>query len=352
MQSRTILVAPLHWGLGHATRCIPIVQRLLCENFKVIIASDSGSLALLRLEFPELPFIQLPSYNITYPKNGSLFKWHLLMQFPKIQRAIAEEKEIIDRLLTEIKIDGIISDNRYGVRNKNVPSVLITHQLNVLSGTTTFFSSLLQQNLLKKFDQCWIPDVAGSLNFSGRLGHLDRSNLNIQYLGLLSRMKRKDLPIRYDILVLLSGPEPQRSILESRLKESLEHCDKKVLLIQGIVSREQISKQSGSITQINFMNSDQLERAINESEVIISRPGYTTIMDLAIMKKNAYFIPTPGQYEQEYLAKRLEEQGLAPYCEQSEFTLEKLKEIKQYRGLSSVARETDFKALFGFFDGK
>lgn len=352
MHSRTILVAPLHWGLGHATRCIPIVQRLLRQNFNVIIASDGNSLELLRLEFPDLPFIHLPSYNITYPKNGIVFKWNLLLQIPKIIRAISEEKKVIDKLILEGHIDGIISDNRYGVRNKNVPSVLVTHQLNVLSGTSTFLSSYLQQYLLKKFDQCWVPDVSGKSNFSGRLGHLERSDLNIKYLGLLSRMKRKELPITIDILAILSGPEPQRSLLESKLIETLEHCGKNVLIIQGLVSNEQVSEQKGSITQINFMTSAQLEKTINESKIIISRPGYTTIMDLAVMKKNAYFIPTPGQYEQEYLAKRLKEQGMAPYCKQSEFTFHKLKDIKDYVGLSSVAADADFRTLFRFFEGK
>lgn len=352
MHSKTILVAPLHWGLGHAARCIPIVQKLLDQKFKVIMASDGAALELMRLEFPDLPFIKLPSYNITYPTNGKLFKWKLMAKLPKIQSSISKENKIIADLVNEGKIDGIISDNRYGVRNKEVPSVFITHQLHILSGNTSFFSSFWQQNQLNKFDQCWVPDVKGNSNFSGILGHYKKSNNKVKYLGVLSRMKKIDLPLKYDILVILSGPEPQRSFLETKLIELLKPIDQKVLLIQGVLANQQLREQIGSINLLNFTTSSQLETFINESDIIISRPGYTTIMDLSVMEKKAYFIPTPGQYEQEYLAKRMKKLGIAPYCEQSQFTLNKLQDIKNYSGFSSLHSDVDFRSLFRLFERK
>jgi UDP-N-acetylglucosamine transferase subunit ALG13 len=347
---KTILVAPLHWGLGHATRCIPVIRALLSHNFNVILASDGAALILLQKEFPTLESIVLPSYNITYPRNEKLFKWALLLKLPQIQKTIASEKKAINKLVSENRIDGIISDNRLGVRSKKVPSAFITHQLNVLSGSTTFFSSKMHQKSIGKFDECWVPDTQQSPNLSGNLGHLKHTNLNIQYVGPLSRMQKKNVPKRYDVLALLSGPEPQRTLLEEKLITEFKGKDLNVLLVQGILAEAQKSSQLENITRVNFMDSAQLETAINESDVIVSRSGYTTIMDLAAMEKKAFFIPTPGQYEQKYLAKRLKSLGLVPYCRQNDFTATRLSEIKSYKGLKDSGELPNFTGLFRLFE--
>jgi len=347
--TKTILVAPLHWGLGHATRCIPIIQALLNHNFNVIIASDGGALAFLRKEFPNLKSIELPSYNITYPKNGEKFKWQLLLKLPKIKKVISEEKKIVKQLISEGKIQGIISDNRLGIRSEKVPSVYITHQLNVLSGNTTFYSTKAHQSIIKKFDECWVPDIEGKSSLSGELGHLTTTPFPIKFLGVLSRMKKIDLPIKFDILILLSGPEPQRTLLEEKLIQELKGKNKRVLLVQGRVEKFQKKEQIKNITRINFMESKELEKSINESELIISRSGYTTIMDLATLNKKAFFIPTPGQFEQEYLAKRMRESQIAPFCKQEDFNIEKLKEVEIYNELSVENQETDYYELFSLF---
>ncbi len=347
-KQKTILVAPLHWGLGHATRCIPIIRELL-NTCNVIIASDGAALLLLQREFPQLSSIELPSYNITYPKKGEYFKWSLFLKLPHIKKTIASEKKIVKKLVSENTIDGIISDNRFGVHSKKVPSVFITHQLNVLSGKTTYFSSKLHQNIIKKFDECWVPDVEKSPNLSGRLGHINSVNLNLKYIGPLSRMQKMDLVKKYDVLALLSGPEPQRTILEEKLMEEFTEKEVKVLLVQGIVETEQKTDRFKNITVVNFMGTSQLETAINESEVVVSRSGYTTIMDLAILEKKAFFIPTPGQYEQKYLAKRLKGLGLVPFCRQDSFTIKKLDEIAFYKGLKGFNVPNRFDRLFGLF---
>ena len=168
---KRILVAPLNWGLGHATRCIPIINALVQEGFVPIIASDGDALSLLRKEFPNLSSIELPSYNITYAKNGKMFKLKLIKDSPRLLKTIKAEKKAISGILEHNDIAGIISDNRLGVRNKNTPSVFITHQLNVLSGTTTWLSTKMHQKFIKKFDACWVPDADGELNLSGKLGH-------------------------------------------------------------------------------------------------------------------------------------------------------------------------------------
>lgn len=351
-KKKTILVTPLNWGLGHATRCIPIIRALLKYGFDVLLASDGEALLLLQKEFPALPFIELPSYNISYTKKAKNFKWKLILKLPAIKMTMDSERKLIKILVEEKRIYGIISDNRLGVYQKNIPSVFITHQLNVITGSTTYLSSKMHQHIIKKFTECWVPDVDGPVNLSGKLGHLDTFKFPLKYIGPLSRMQKKNIPIIYKYLVLLSGPEPQRSMLEAILLAQLKKSTENVLFIKGIVENEQISEINGNITTYNFMKSFELEEAINQSEVIISRSGYTTIMDLAQLGKKAFFIPTPGQYEQKYLAKRFKNLGLVPSCRQENFSLNKLDKVKLYKGLQNIVSSNDFEILFRLFEGK
>lgn len=349
---KKILVAPLNWGLGHATRCIPIINALLKLNYTPIIASDGVALALLKKEFPELTFDELPPYNVTYAKKASLFKWKLLIDSPKLLHAINEERKATKVLLEKHNIDGIISDNRLGVSSKKVPSVFITHQLNVLSGSTTWLSTKIHQNIIKKFDVCWVPDNEFTPNLSGKLGHTNDTSLPIKYLGPLSRFEKTDSTPIYDLMILLSGPEPQRTLLEDKLLLELQQFKGKVLFIKGIIETEEIITVKNNITIYNFMQSNALEHAINSSSIILSRSGYTTVMDLAKIGKKAFFIPTPGQFEQEYLATMLDELKLVPTCSQNDFKIELLNKVNNYKGLNIEPFQPNFKLLFGLFESK
>lgn len=349
---KTILVAPLNWGLGHATRCIPIIKGLQHAGHKVVIGSDGIALKLLKKEFPELQAIELPSYNIQYPKKGKYFKAKLLAKLPGIKRTAKQEHKLVAKLVLNGQIDGIVSDNRLGVYHKDVPSAFITHQINVLSGSTSRLSSRLHQQIIKRFDACFVPDVPGEFNLSGQLGHPKSSKVRPKYLGLLSRMQKKELPVDYQIAAILSGPEPQRTILEELLTKELKKCNDSVLLVRGVVEESQSSHQDANIKVVNYMTSAQLEEAINSSELIIARSGYTTLMDLAVLEKKAFFIPTPGQYEQLYLAKQLKDKGIAPSCKQKNFKLQKLNEIGLYKGLGGLGQQNDLRDLLGLFQGE
>ena len=346
---KRILVAPLNWGLGHATRSIPIINALIDHGFEPVLASDGGPLALLKKEFPHLEAIELPSYHIIYSKKGKFFKWNLLKGSPKIFKAIKAEKKAVKAIVETRRIHGIISDNRMGVRNKNVPSVFITHQLQVLSGSTTWFSTTFHKKFMKHFDECWVPDNHGEPNLSGKLGHPKTYEIPTKYIGPLSRFKKTKTKIKYTVLVLLSGPEPQRSMLEKQLLQEFENCKGNFLFVRGVVEGEQKKMEKDNMVIYNFMTSHQLEEALNESELVISRSGYTTIMDLAKLNKKAFFIPTPGQFEQEYLAKRLDELGLVPFSNQDDFKIACLNKVQHYKGLSSFENNTDFKELFSLF---
>jgi len=351
--SKRILVAPLNWGLGHATRCIPIIKALLDHGHQPYIASDGVALSLLKKEFPELPAFELPSYKISYAEKGKNFKIKMIWDSPKVLKAMAKEKKAVKSLVKEHSLEGIISDNRLGAHYKKVPCVFITHQLNVLSGNTTWMSSKAHQKIIKKFDACWVPDVKGKPNLTGKLGHLKKSKLNIAYLGPLSRFEKKELPITNDLMVLLSGPEPQRTMLENKLLDELQEFEGNILFVKGKIEENQVQEKvvtpKGKILHYNFMKSGELENALNQSAKVLCRSGYTTVMDLAKLEKKAFFIPTPGQYEQEYLAKRMQKQGLVPFSTQEDFKLSDLPKIGAFDGLAQFESVVDFSSLFEVF---
>lgn len=350
--NKNILIAPLNWGLGHATRCIPIINALLKHDFTPIIASDGAALALLTKEFPDLEALELPSYNISYAKKGYYLKFKLLMDTPRILKTIRAEQIATELIVKTHNIAGIISDNRFGVYSKDLPSVYITHQLNVLSGNTTWLSTKIHHKTIQRYNECWVPDTLEKPYLSGKMGHIDNCRFNTKYIGPLSRFQKTTSDFQYDIMVLLSGPEPQRGILEEKLLTAFINYKGQVLFVKGIIEKEQTVKKSGNLTIYNFMTSKLLEKSLNSSELIVARSGYTTIMDLSKLGKKAFFIPTPGQFEQEYLAKQLTADKLADSCDQNAFSLEKLTTASLFKGLETLEHKTDFKELFKLFQSK
>ncbi|RXG33269.1 conserved hypothetical protein [Leeuwenhoekiella marinoflava DSM 3653] len=351
---KTILVAPLNWGLGHATRSIPIIHALLTEGFQVIIGSDGPALQLLQKEFPQLEFLEFPSYKIEYAKNGKRFKWKMLLRSPKVLKAIRQERELLKKLVKDKKIDAVISDNRLGLYHNDIPTVFVTHQLQVLSGSTTRLTSAMHRNYIKRFDECWVPDFSGKTNLSGKLGHPKKFEIPVKYIGALSRLESVETESHYDIMVLLSGPEPQRTELEELLMHELKHYKGQVLFVRGVIEEQQTVTRKEQIKIVNFMETEDLQKAICSSDLIISRSGYTTVMDLYKLGKKAFFIPTPGQTEQEYLAKRLQNKGIIPFKEQENFSLKALSKAKVYSGFKPLLNEgsfnsTGFGELFGLF---
>jgi len=337
--------------LGHATRCVPIIHTLIKGGFEPVLASDGNALLLLQKEFPFLKSYTLPSYNIKYAKSSKNLKFKLLFSVPSVFLAVKKEQKIIHEIIDKENIEGIISDNRFGVYSNKIPSVYITHQLNVLSGNLTKITSNIHQKIIDKFDECWVPDLEIETNLSGKLSYLKNSPQKIKYIGVLSRLKKVKTDLKYDLLVLLSGPEPQRTILENKLLNELKNYKGKVLFVRGVLNNTSKIETSTAIEIKNYLLTDEVERAMNQSKLIIARSGYSTIMDLAVLGKKAFFIPTPGQNEQEYLAKRLSEQKIAPFSNQQDFTFNKLKEIENYSGFKACSTELDLK-LFNLFKGK
>ena len=323
-----ILVAPLDWGLGHATRCIPIITLLQQLGCKVIIGAEGAQAKLLKKEFPQLDFVNLPGYRIQYSKSKLFFALKIVMQLPKIFLAIRKENKWLKNFVKNTNVDAVISDNRYGLYHKKIPSIFITHQL-LIKTPIPFVEQLLQKLnyfLINRFSTCWIPDEKGAVNLAGKLSHpKDLPDIPLEYLGGLSRLlTHQVIEKKYDLLIILSGPEPQRSVLEVKVLSELQRYNGHVLLVRGLPGVEEKITGTNNITIKNHLAAKDLETAFCESELIISRSGYTTIMDIFKLRRKSVLIPTPGQTEQEYLAKHLEEQGWAMSMNQEDFDLSKL----------------------------
>ncbi len=317
-----MLVAPLDWGLGHATRCIPIIHALLAHNYEVILAAEGPQASLLRQEFPQLTCLPLRGYRVRYSKTRSGLALALLLQVPRLLYTIGREKRWLKKIIADNRIDLVISDNRYGLVSKKRPCVFITHQLTI-KVPNQWLENVLQRinyRYINRFAACWVPDAGANFNVAGILSHPVRlPKTPVHYLGLLARFERKELVKEYDYCILLSGPEPQRSLLEQKILCGLVDIPGKILLVRGLPGSREVLYLPDNIEVKNHLHTTALEQALVQSEYIVSRSGYTTIMELLSLQKKSILIPTPGQTEQEYLAERLQQAGICFSVSQEEF---------------------------------
>ncbi len=312
-----VLIAPLDWGLGHATRILPLVNLLQKFGFEVIIASEGVQQKLIQIEFPLLQQISFKGYRITYANNKRWFPYKILLQTPKILLRIKKEHIELQKIIHDFKIDLVISDNRYGLWTKLVPCIFITHQLNI-KVPFLWMEKLLQQinySYINHYTQCWIPDFEKSPNLAGSLSHpLFFPKTTVKYIGALTRLKSIDkLEKKYKWLILLSGPEPQRTALENKFLEIFSKMEGDILMIRGKPGNDETLTSTKYCTIINHLSTSRMQQAFAKSEFIISRSGYTTVMEILSLKKKSILIPTPGQTEQEYLAEHLMKQQWS-YC--------------------------------------
>lgn len=323
--SRKILIVPLDWGLGHATRDIPLIREMLNAGCQVFIAAEGKHAALLQQEFPQLTVLPLPGYRIQYAQKGQFFGLKIIQQIPKIYRAIQYEQRWLKKIVAEYQINAVISDNRFGLYHKNIPTVFITHQLLIKTPFGGWIERTLQKinyRFINKYSACWIPDFAGNNNLSGELAHPAQLPAHTTYIGCLSRFEQKaGVEKKYDLLVLISGPEPQRSNLEKMILDQIKSLSITALIVSGKPDTPQHEEVAPGVTQINHLNASELNDAMLASDMVLSRSGYTTLMDLAKLNKKAILIPTPGQSEQVYLGDFLMEKGYFYSLPQERFNL-------------------------------
>ena len=395
------LFSPLDWGLGHTTRSIPIITELLSNHCSVIVACNSMQKAVLEAEFPQVSFVGLEGYNLKYGKNRLYTYLLLALQLPKILIKINKEKFWISRFLQENRVNLVISDNRFGFFSPKTPSVFITHQLAIQTGLGKWIDQIAQRvnyRWIKKFTECWVPDFEDGPNAAGILSHPPKlPPLPVRYIGCLSRFSDKNKKERlgsdndtmsasntpggivkasasssqslasYDLLCILSGPEPQRSIFEQIIQKQLAAYPGTSALVRGLpgISAEtpaipaldsrsaffsnrhnppfkhSHNPSSGSTrnasssdmgnssfnpsgtTIFPYASSDLLYQLISNASLVVSRSGYTTVMDMLSLRKKMILTPTPGQGEQEYLAARLQSNRLAITMKQEDFSIQR-----------------------------
>ena len=332
--SKRILIAPLDWGLGHAVRCIPIIRYLLELGCQVNIAATGNQKTLLQNEFPDLSFLELPGYNVTYSKSKRRMPLKILVQIPKILKIIRTERKWLDTAVEKEHFDVVISDNRYGFDNEKTHSVFITHQLQVKS-RFSFLETLLRKisyRYINKFSECWVLDLEGKFNIAGALSHpVSLPSIPVKYIGPVSRFRKIDqMQSRYKWMVIISGPEPQRTLFEEKILTAARSMEDSFLIIRGMPDESKPFLHLPNCTLFNHLSTHELEESISSSDFIISRCGYTTLMEMLSLQKRSVLIPTPGQTEQEYLGRHVMEQHWCYSFTQNQNFAEHLKKAEVF----------------------
>jgi uncharacterized protein (TIGR00661 family) len=327
--SKNALFCPLDWGLGHVSRLIPIIVKFKQKSFNIYIACTYKQYLFLKSENIEFTWLPTKSPTIKYTKKGINFL-NIITLSIKILTGIVIDKININKLTNDNNFDIIISDNRYGCYNSRVYSIIITHQINIILPKYLKWAQkpirLIIKLLINRFNEIWIPDVPYFPNFAGELSRY--FNKKTYHIGLLSRfncIKTNDISSneKYEVLAILSGPEPQLSCFYNILLKQLKELNSKCAIVYGKVEKENSESVDNNVKTFSFANSNKLYSLIQSSKYIIARAGYSTIMDLICLKKTAILVPTPGQTEQEYLANYLSKQKWFVWQKQNSLNLKK-----------------------------
>ena len=335
------MIAPLDWGLGHATRCIPLIRQLLARNCDVIIAGSGLSFHLLRNEFPHLTATVLPGHAIRYAPTSSQM-WKIAAQLPRLLTTYLQEHRATERIVARYGIDLVISDNRYGCRSEQATNVFIGHQVNLLLPQRLNLLSpavnRIHSWVTAKFDRWWVPDYPAPDGVAGALSASDLPGL--RYIGPLSRFGRIEKRSKtFDAAFILSGPEPQRTLLEKKVLDLVRTADMKFALVRGTATKLDIIAPL-NLSVFDLIGSGDVADIIAASDIVVARSGYSTVMDLYCSGARAVFVPTPGQTEQEYLACRMAELGYAGYVEQGRMDLPSVKHAASaYRGFPGKGQD-------------
>jgi uncharacterized protein (TIGR00661 family) len=322
-----ILLAPLDWGLGHATRCIPIIRELQEQGAEVLLAAEGAAATLLKEAFPELAMLNLEGYRVRYAKTKTGLVLKMLGQTPRLLGVIKREHRWLKKAVKDYQIDAVISDNRYGLYHSAIPCIFITHQLLIkipFGKKTERWIQKINYGYIQRFSACWVPDHPASPGLAGELSHPALTPSNpVHYIGPLSRFEKTETTEQKNhLLLLLSGPEPQRSILEEKILSELAHYPGTATLVRGLPGSDMLLPSSNMIHIYNHLPTAQLSEEMSKASRVICRSGYSTLMDLAVFQKKSILVPTPGQTEQEYLALLYREQKTACTITQQAFTLE------------------------------
>lgn len=323
---QTILVAPLDWGLGHATRCIPLIHALTDLGYRVLIATDGPQENLLKKEFPQHQFLKLPGYKIRYSRSRGWLPFKIIQQLPSLIHIVQWEQSWLEQVIEQYGIDVVISDNRYGLWTRKIPAVFISHQLTI-KAPYKWLEKLIRTinyHYINRFTVCWVPDMKDEEGLASVLSHPEKKpQLPMEYMGLLTRFKEQERGYSKKVTVVLSGPEPQRTILEEKIIEQAKQTKQEIVLVRGLPDAKTQLLLPSFIQQFNHLETAELQALLQESELVITRSGYTSLMELMQLRIKTVLVPTPGQTEQEYLADVFNRKGYAVQMPQHVFDLAK-----------------------------
>ncbi|MDD2385892.1 MAG: glycosyltransferase [Bacteroidales bacterium] len=336
-KSKKILISPLNWGLGHASRIVPVIRGLIELGHDVKIGGSGNSIDYLKAYFDDSMFLLINSPLIRYGKKQAIGPG-FAFSFYGFIKGILRDRRALKKLCKKYNFDVVISDNRPGLYSKKILSIYITHQYNVLTRKPKSLSGRLvrfaHHKMLLRFDYCLIPDTHGALSLAGILSRAEQNNKNL-FVGVLSRfaeLKFISEPTdanKTDVLILFSGPEPQRSQFEQIILNKFEFTDNRVAIVRGVVNGIPVANEfSNNIQVYNNPTDIVLFQLIKTASLIICRSGYSSLMDLAACQRKAVLVPTPGQPEQEYLAKLFESKFGFVVCEQNRITELQLENVK------------------------
>jgi predicted glycosyltransferase len=342
---RRILIAPLDWGLGHTTRCVPVIRRLVNAKREVVFAGNDVQKTFITATFPGIRCLDLPGYGVKY--SAGRFLPNILRQIPKILSRIRHEHRWLLKIADQEGIDAVISDNRYGLWHPRIPSVILTHQASPITALGPKADALfrrLHYRMLERFSETWLVDVPGTPNLSGKLAHPPKLPHNSRYIGLLSQLELSEpLTDQNYVLILLSGPEPQRTILADALwQQACALPDRQFIFVEGRADAVRRSIPS-NIRHFPRATTAQLQHILAGASIVVCRSGYSSLMDLALFGKRAILIPTPGQTEQEYLAWKLEVDGIFMQYQPRRFDLSTALEVTADFRFGSAAAPADFR---------
>lgn len=374
-QPPLVLVCPLDWGLGHATRSVPLIRAFLSAGARVIVAADGDALAFLKQSFPHgVGFRILPGKAVVYPRSSKRLSLvvRLIRQLPGLLVSVKREHAHLRKLIRETGARFVVSDNRYGLYSDLATCVFVGHQVHLRAPGALrwagFMANGLNHWLISRFRHCWVPDFAGPDNLSGELAHRARGRKpqtlkNLRYIGPLSRFAGLaanetvcPLPEGFPpsfYLVMLSGPEPLRSLLEEELNRQFARLNHAVVVLRGVVGQGgaprsknvalrhnadvRQSQDPQAVIRFDHLGDEPMAWLIRHARLVICRSGYSTLMDLAVFGKKALVIPTPGQTEQEYLGLRMEKKGWVCCVPQSGFSLHV--QVKKAESLPGIPRQ-------------
>lgn len=326
-----VLVAPLDWGLGHATRTIPIIEEFLSRSCEVDLAVSGRVAALYKGQFPDLKQIEIPGYHIRYPSCGLAMPLWLLQNGRRLMRVMAEEEKVAESLVEKNGYDVIFSDNRFGFRSKNAFSIYMTHQLDIaFPGPFSVFEKLgvvWHARKMSRFDAVWVPDFAEYPGMAGKLSHV--RSAKAEFVGPLSRFAalhflNQDWNRKFRFVAILSGPEPLRSTFEKSLLQAFAKIPGNHAVVRGLPGDSEMPSVPSNVTFFNHLETPDFARLVLSAEHCISRPGYSTVMDMVYLGADCVFVPTPGQTEQVYLGKMLHRAQMAGLVSQRRISPESL----------------------------